>query len=152
MYGMDTVVSVMRLAVEGVILRFGNVRVAVPCVRRLAGAEINRIVFDQVGPVNAQAEAVNTVATEAGGETIDIFAGTVQQFRTELHTALDMFPFVRQFRIRDIYNLMFEIFRIHIETQLDDTVAAVLMTGQRIIIYTALGQEARLVQLGQTKA
>ena len=146
-----TVIAVMCLQMFDLFSCRVDIFDAFPFVRRLVGADGYRITVD-IGLVNAQAEAVYTVTTVAGDEAIDIFAGSVQQFRTECHTALDMFPFVRQFRIRDIYNLMFEIFRIHIETQLDDTVAAVLMTGQRVVVCTALGQETQLVQFGQTKA
>ena len=92
MHGADTIIAVSRLSVIDVVVCFGDVGVAAPGVRDFIRAELDRILHDEVGAVNTQAEAVDAVAAELGREMIAIFACTIENLRAYCLTALDMFP------------------------------------------------------------
>ena len=141
----------MGLTVVGIVTRGSDIRIIVPGVRRLVATDPDGVVLDVIGPVYAQAEAIHAVAAERGSETVGVFTASVQQLGGDHLTALNMLPIIRQILVGDVHHRVVSVFRIDVQSQFDDTVAAVLMAGQGIVVNTDLRQEPRPVHLRQTE-
>ena len=74
----NTVVSIKGLSVESIVAGGSDIIIFMPCERRLVATNPYGIVFDVIGLVYAQAEAVNTVTSEWGSEMIAVFTGSIQ--------------------------------------------------------------------------
>ena len=109
MYTADTIVPFYRLTIIGVISRGGDIGLVAPGERCRIGAKFNRIFPDVVGLVYTQAEAVNTVAAVYVLHAISVLTRCVERipgYSTYAAIPLDVFPYIRQVCISDIYRLV----------------------------------------------
>ena len=146
----NTVVAVVCLQVLGIFVGSVDIFDTLPFIRCLTCADTHCIAV-QVGLVYTQAEAVDTIAAEAAGEIVRILAGCAEGIPIYRVAALDMRPYVRQLIHRYIDRTVNFGMRIDVQTQLDNTVAAVEVAGQGIVVNTAGAQVPRRVLACQTK-
>ena len=152
-----TVVCLQVLDVQtGVVDRFleqcaVSVRVhVIPCVRRLAGADGDRVA-EQVGRMNNESYAVDTVARVLRMEQVSVATVRIERVTCYLASSLHMDPYVRCVNIGDVNRSVIVMTREDIKGQGDDTVATVL-GRQRIVVDALVVQPAWLIIVGQTEA
>ena len=148
------IVPVMRAQVFNILISSVYIFNTFPLVRRLIRTDGHGIA-EQVRLMYMEREAVDRIATVNGREgiavTLRLSCAQVDRRALNERTALDMLPYIRRVCHGDMLGVLVEVAVKYIESQFDDRVATVLVTGQRVVV-NALGlEESRLVESAQTK-